>query len=106
VATGATFVAEEVGVTLESVKPEMLGFAEKVVVGKDTTTIVTDSEFADSIKERIAVRSSREARHHHHLIITIGACVTVHLGTWCEGVSGPHASLFCRSRRRSSARRS
>ncbi|GAB5032152.1 molecular chaperone [Nannochloropsis oceanica] len=53
VATGATFVAEEVGVTLESVTPEMLGVAEKVVVGKDTTTIVTSSGYADAIKERI-----------------------------------------------------
>ena len=53
VATGATFVAEEVGVTLESVNPDMLGVAEKVVVGKDTTTIVTNPQFADEIKERI-----------------------------------------------------
>ncbi|TFJ86581.1 hypothetical protein NSK_002238 [Nannochloropsis salina CCMP1776] len=53
VATGATFVAEEVGVTLESVTPEMLGVAEKVVVGKDTTTIVTNSNYAEAIKERI-----------------------------------------------------
>lgn len=53
VATGATFVAEEVGVTLESVNPDMLGVAEKVVVGKDTTTIVTNPGFADEIKERI-----------------------------------------------------
>ncbi len=53
VATGATFVAEEVGVTLESVTPEMLGVAEKVVVGKDTTTIVTNANFAEAIKERI-----------------------------------------------------
>lgn len=53
VATGATFVAEEVGVTLESVNPDMLGVAEKVVVGKDTTTIVTNAQFAADIKERI-----------------------------------------------------
>jgi len=54
VATGATFVAEEVGVTLESVTPEMLGVAEKVVVGRDTTTIVTSSGYAEAIKERIS----------------------------------------------------
>jgi chaperonin GroEL len=53
VATGATFVAEEVGVTLESVNPDMLGVAEKVVVGKDTTTIVTNPAYADEIKDRI-----------------------------------------------------
>jgi len=58
VATGATFVAEEVGVTLETVKPEMLGYAEKVVVGKDTTTIVTDNDFASAIKERIVVSTT------------------------------------------------
>lgn len=67
VATGATFVAEEVGVTLESVKPEMLGFCEKVVVGKDATTIVTHADFAAEIKERIQVRRHSERAAHCHV---------------------------------------
>jgi chaperonin GroEL len=54
IATGATFVAEEVGVTLQSVTPDMLGIAEKIVSSKDQTTIVTDANFAEGIKERIA----------------------------------------------------
>ena len=54
IATGATFVAEEVGVTLQSVTPDMLGIAEKIVSSKDQTTIVTDPNFAEGIKERIA----------------------------------------------------
>jgi len=53
VATGATYVAEEVGVNIESVTPEMLGTCERVVVGKEQTTLVTDGLQADSIKRRI-----------------------------------------------------
>ena len=37
IATGATFVADEVGISLESVTLDMLGKADRVVVGKDTT---------------------------------------------------------------------
>jgi chaperonin GroEL len=54
IATGATYIADEVGLTLESVTPDMLGYADRVVVGKDTTTIVTDGLQADAIRKRIA----------------------------------------------------
>ena len=42
------------GVTLESVTLEMLGSAERVVVGKEGTTIVTDGKQTDAIAKRIA----------------------------------------------------
>jgi len=54
VATGATYVAEEVGVTLESVTLEMLGTCERAVVGKESTTIVTDGQQSEAIAKRIA----------------------------------------------------
>jgi len=54
VATGATYVAQEVGVSLDSVTPEMLGGAERIVVGKEETTIVTDGTQAEAIEKRIA----------------------------------------------------
>ena len=41
IATGATYVADEVGISLESVTPDMLGKCDRIVVGKDQTTIVT-----------------------------------------------------------------
>jgi len=54
VATGATYVAEEVGVMLDSVNLDMLGTCERAVVGKEGTTIVTDGKQADAIAARIA----------------------------------------------------
>lgn len=54
IATGATFVAEEVGVTLDSVTVDMLGTAERVVVAKEMTTIVTDGKQTEQIARRIA----------------------------------------------------
>lgn len=53
IATGATYVADEVGIALESVTIDMLGRADRVVVGKDATTIVTGSENKDAIEKRI-----------------------------------------------------
>lgn len=53
IATGATYVADEVGISLESVTPDMLGRADRIVVGKDTTTIVTDSANSDNLAKRI-----------------------------------------------------
>ena len=54
IATGATYVAEEVGITLDSVTMDMLGTAERVVVAKEQTTIVTDGKQADAVAARIA----------------------------------------------------
>jgi chaperonin GroEL len=53
IATGASFVAEELGVTLDSVSTEMLGTAERVVVAKEVTTIVTDGKQQEAIDARI-----------------------------------------------------
>ena len=54
IATGATYVADEVGISLESVTLDMLGKADRVVVGKDTTTIVTDASNSENIAKRIS----------------------------------------------------
>ena len=53
IATGATYVAQEVGVALDSVTTDMLGTAERIVVGKEETTIVTDGAQADAMEKRI-----------------------------------------------------
>ena len=53
IATGATYVADEVGISLEAVTIDMLGRADRVVVGKDATTIVTGSDNKDAIEKRI-----------------------------------------------------
>lgn len=53
IATGSTFVAEEVGITLDSVTLDMLGTADRVVVAKELTTIVTDGKQQEAIDARI-----------------------------------------------------
>jgi len=54
IATGASFVAEELGITLDSVTNEMLGTADRIVIAKELTTIVTDGKQQDAIDARIA----------------------------------------------------
>lgn len=53
IATGSTYVAEEVGVTLDSVTTDMLGIADRIVVAKELTTIVLDGSQQEAIDARI-----------------------------------------------------
>lgn len=53
IATGATYVAEEVGITLDSVTTDMLGTCDRVVIAKELTTIVTDGKQDDAVVARI-----------------------------------------------------
>ena len=50
--TGATVVSDELGMRLESVGPAQLGHAKRVVVSKDTTTIVEGGGTPQRIAER------------------------------------------------------
>lgn len=62
IATGATYVADEVGISLESVTADMLGRADRIVVGKDSTTIVADAENKEALLKRIQqIRAEMEA---------------------------------------------
>lgn len=61
IATGATFVAEEVGITLDSVTLDNLGTADRIVANKETTTIVVDGTQQDAIDKRIqAIRTEMD----------------------------------------------
>jgi chaperonin GroEL len=51
--SGGTFITSEIGMKLEDVTMDMLGVAEKVVVGKDNTTIINGAGSAEEISERI-----------------------------------------------------
>jgi chaperonin GroEL len=53
IATGASFVAEELGITLDSVTVDMLGTADRIVIAKEQTTIVTDGKQQEAIDARI-----------------------------------------------------
>lgn len=54
IATGATYVAEEVGITLDAVTSDMLGTCDRAVVAKELTTIVTDGKQDSAVEARIA----------------------------------------------------
>ncbi|MGB9112613.1 MAG: chaperonin GroEL [Acidimicrobiales bacterium] len=54
VLTGGQVVSEEVGLKLESVTPDVLGHARRVVVTKDDTTIVEGAGGEADVKARIA----------------------------------------------------
>jgi len=54
VLTGGQVVSEDLGIKLESVKPEMLGKARRVMSDKDKTTIVQGKGSATAIKQRVA----------------------------------------------------
>lgn len=51
--TGATVISEEVGIALKDAKPELLGTCDRVVVTKETTTIVGGAENQERITGRI-----------------------------------------------------
>jgi chaperonin GroEL len=54
VLTGGQVVSEEVGLKLDNITLDLLGRAKKVIVTKDTTTIVEGAGSEDDIKGRIA----------------------------------------------------
>ncbi|MDO9353960.1 MAG: chaperonin GroEL [Solirubrobacteraceae bacterium] len=54
VLTGGEVITEELGLKLENTQIEQLGRARRVVIGKDSTTIVDGAGDADAIKGRIA----------------------------------------------------
>lgn len=61
IATGATYVADEVGISLESVTLDMLGRADRIVVGKDTSTLIIDKDQEEALTKRIAqIRAEAE----------------------------------------------
>ena len=51
--TGGTLISEEVGLNLEKVTLNQLGKAEKIVIDKDTTTIINGGGKSEDIKARI-----------------------------------------------------
>ncbi|KDO54472.1 hypothetical protein CISIN_1g007313mg [Citrus sinensis] len=52
--TGGTVIRDEVGLALDKVGKEVLGNASKVVLTKDTTTIVGDGSTQDAVSKRVA----------------------------------------------------
>ena len=57
--TGGTVISEEVGLTLEKATISMLGNAEKIVINKDTTTIINGNGKKEDIKARVDMIKSQ-----------------------------------------------
>ena len=53
VITGGTFITSEIGYKLDTVTMDLLGRADKVIVGKDNTTIVDGGGSYDDVQTRI-----------------------------------------------------
>jgi chaperonin GroEL len=59
--TGATVITDDAGLTFENVGLEVLGSARKVIVGKDSTTIIEGAGAPKSVENRIAqIRAQAE----------------------------------------------
>lgn len=52
--TGSEFIASDLGMKVEDATEEQLGFARKITIAKDTTTIIADAASKDEIQARIA----------------------------------------------------
>jgi chaperonin GroEL len=52
--TGAVFISEEAGLKLSEVTLDQLGKAKKVIITKETTTIIDGDGDSDEIKERVS----------------------------------------------------
>lgn len=52
--TGATVITEDQGLTFENVELDVVGTARKVIVGKDSTTIIEGAGKASDVKARIS----------------------------------------------------
>lgn len=52
IATNATFVSKDVGISLEDITPTMLGSTTSIVVKKERTSILTKPQYLDAIKQR------------------------------------------------------
>jgi len=51
--TGATYMAEEVGLTLENITMDKLGKASRAVIAKEACTIISDAVNEDAVNKRI-----------------------------------------------------
>ncbi|MED6217699.1 hypothetical protein PIB30_020154 [Stylosanthes scabra] len=65
--TGGTVIREEVGLTLDKAGKEVLGQASKVVLTKDTTTIVGDGSTQEAVIKRVAqIKNQIEAAEQEY----------------------------------------
>lgn len=66
-----TVIREEVGLTLDKADKSVLGHAAKVVLTKDSTTIVGDGSSQDAVSKRVAQIKNLIEVCIFHLILTL-----------------------------------
>ena len=54
IATGAQFISEDVGLTLEEAELDVLGSAEKIIISKEDTIIMGGAGEKADIDERVS----------------------------------------------------
>ena len=59
---GATYFSEKTGDDLSLILPKDLGHADKIVVGKDSTVIITGNEISEEIKIRVEELKDQQQR--------------------------------------------
>ncbi len=59
--TGATVISADAGLALETAELDVIGSAQKVIVGKDATTIIEGAGAKSAIKERIRLIQSQSS---------------------------------------------
>lgn len=52
--TGSTFICSDLGLSLQEMKMEDLGKADRIIVSKEATTIISTGEHEQEVKDRIA----------------------------------------------------
>jgi len=58
IATGATFISEDIGLTIDEAELDVLGTAEKVIVSKDDSIIIGGAGDSSDITERVETIAS------------------------------------------------
>jgi len=52
-ATGAVFISEDIGLTIDDADLDVLGTAEKIIISKDDTIIMGGAGDADEVTDRV-----------------------------------------------------
>lgn len=101
--TGATFISEEIGLSLKEATPDVLGMVQKVVVTKDQTTFIGGTGDKIGIQERIKLidvqldheKSSHEKKKLQNRKAQLsGGVAVIHVGAITETEMKQKKQLF------------
>ncbi|KAI6685644.1 hypothetical protein NL676_031557 [Syzygium grande] len=82
--TGGTVIREEVGLTLDKADKEVLGHASKVVLTKDTSTIVGDGSTQEAVTKRAAEQEYEKEKLNERIAKLSGGVAVIQVGAQTE----------------------